>query len=292
MTGSETYPAAPPGWQEQRRRSVGPFTTGVTFRHPDGSTVEWSSRRHRKHTSRLSRPRGGAESVVWAPRRASWWISLLFTIGATCFVTAPVPGFAQAVGQSVDGGVFFVGSVFFTSAATLQWLETINADRDPRGCGVERLRWLVWEPRRIDWWSTGVQLAGTVFFNVTTFQALSTSVSNPAYNQVVWRPDALGSVCFLVSGYLAYVEVTGGLLRLPGRGLEAAIVTVNLLGCLAFGVSAATAYVLPTGTPANVTLSEVTTTLGAVGFLVGALLMLPEAAADEGPMRRPDEAAR
>src|SRR5215213_4562921 len=29
------------------------------------------------------------------------------------------------------------------------------------------------------------------------------------YDRLVWRPDALGSICFLVSGYLAYLEVCG-----------------------------------------------------------------------------------
>jgi hypothetical protein len=104
--------------------------------------------------------------------------------------------------------VFFVGSIFFTSAAALQWLETINADPGPalrRGT----LRVLTFEPRRIDWWSSGVQLVGTVYFNVSTFHALQAGLDAGGYNRLVWKPDALGSVCFLVSGYLAYAEVCG-----------------------------------------------------------------------------------
>ena len=40
-----------------------------------------------------------------------------------------MPGFVQLVGSAADGTVFFVGSVFFTSAALLQYLEAANADR-------------------------------------------------------------------------------------------------------------------------------------------------------------------
>ncbi|HSE71821.1 MAG TPA: hypothetical protein VLA97_13755 [Nocardioidaceae bacterium] len=261
------------------RRSFGRFTTAVTFEHQDGRRLEWSSRRHRKHASRLSRIRPQRENLWWAPHRASWWIAVLFVIGSTCFLVAPLPAFLAAVGGSTDALVFFVGSIFFTSAATLQWLETINTDPGPTSSSEGAVRVLAWEPRRIDWWSSGVQLVGTLFFNVTTFRALSVGVDAASYDRVVWRPDALGSVCFLASGCLAYLEVTGGPGRLPPRTLEGALVTVNLLGCVAFAVSAAAAFVVPaTGDPVDVAVANAATSLGALAFLVGALLLLPEGA--------------
>jgi hypothetical protein len=147
---------------------------------------------------------------------------------------------------------------------------------------------LAWEPGRIDWWSSGVQLVGTLFFNVTTFRALSVEVDAPAYDQVVWRPDALGSVCFLVAGCFAYVEVAGGLVRLPPRSIEGALTTVNLLGCVAFAISALAAYVVPaTGDPVDAAVANATTALGALAFLVGAVLLLPEAARSPAEHRSP-----
>jgi hypothetical protein len=197
--------------------------------------------------------------VLWAPRRRWWWIAVLFAAGSACFLVAPIPAFLQLVGPAVDGAVFFVGSLLFTSAATLQMLETSNA------------------PRRIDRWSAGVQLLGTLFFNATTFRALQTGLDSPSYDQLVWRPDALGSTCFLISGYLAYVAVTGHLLGRPRRTLESAIATVNLLGCLAFGVSAVTAFVVPsTGSEISLAMVNLGTALGALCFLVGALLLFPQ----------------
>jgi hypothetical protein len=272
------YPTTPTGWTTVERRSIGPFTTHVTYRQSDGSTVEWSSRGHRKHASLLSRARR-RELVHWAPHRASWWIAVLFAIGSTCFLVAPIPAFLRLVGPVVDGAVFFVGSLLFTSAAALQWLETINASRGPEQAAGRRLKVLTFEPRRIDWWSSGVQLLGTLFFNATTFRALQTGLDSPSYDRLVWRPDALGSICFLVSGYLAYVEVAGHLLGRPRRTLESAIATVNLLGCLAFGVSAVASYVVPTsGDERNLAVVNIFTSLGALCFLIGAVLMLPEGA--------------
>jgi len=281
------YPTTPTGWTTVERHSIGPFVTHVTYQHPDGGTVEWSSRSHRKHASRLSRVRR-RELVHWAPHRASWWIAVLFAAGSTCFLIAPIPAFLRLVGPVADGVVFFVGSLLFTTAAALQWLETINANRGPTQASG-RLKVLTFEPGRIDWWSCGVQLLGTLFFNATTFRALQTGLDSPSYDRLVWRPDALGSICFLVSGYLAYVEVTGHLLGRPRRTLEYAIAAVNLLGCVAFGVSAVASYVIPTtGNERNLAAVNTFTALGALCFLIGAILLLPEGAR-AAPARQPSQ---
>jgi len=275
-----SYPEAPEGWTPVARRAVGPFTTHLTFRRPDGSTTVWSSRAHRKHASRLSRVAPENKRVWWAPERASWWIGVLFAVGSSCFLVAPFPGFVELVGSGVDGMVFFVGSVFFTSAATLQCLETFNADRGLGGGGHrQRLRLLAFEPRRIDWWSSVLQFVGTLLFNVDTFRAMQTGLEQPSYDRLVWRPDAVGSACFLVSGYLAYVEVCGGLACRPRRGLEWRIAAVNLAGCVAFGISAVASYVVPaTGGVVDLAVANAFTALGALCFLVGAVLLLPESA--------------
>jgi hypothetical protein len=273
------YPETPAGWTPVARRSAGPFTTHVTFRRPDGRTSEWSSRSHRKHASLLSRasPRHGP--VWWAPRRASWWIGVLFAIGAGCFLIAPFPGVVQVVGSGIDGMIFFAGSIFFTTAAALQCLETFNADREPAGGGRRRLRIVAFEPRRIDWWSCVLQFVGTLLFNVNTFRAMQTGLGNVSYDRLVWTPDAVGSFCFLVSGYLAFVEVCAGPTCWRRRSLEWQIVAVNLLGCIAFGIAAIASFVVPsTGSVVDLAAANVSTAFGGLCFLVGAILLLPESA--------------
>ena len=197
---------------------------------------------------------------------------VLFAAGSTCFLVAPFPAFLQAVGPQVDAVVFLVGSILFTAAATLQWLETV---RDGRTDGV-RTR-AVWQPHRLDWWSSSVQLVGTLFFNATTLHSLTTTVGSPSYDRVVWRPDALGSLCFLAAGVLAYVDVSGGLLHRPPRTIGGLVASCNLLGSVAFGLAALGAYVLP-GTEAeqNPAVANVATAAGALLFLVASLLLVPE----------------
>jgi len=221
-----------------------------------------------------------SRGVLWAPRRAAWWTAALFMVGSACFVVAPIPAYLRWVGASADGATFFVGSVFFTSAAALQWRTAIRTEPTATTTPPRWNRLGAGEDHDLDWWSSGVQLLGTLFFNVTTFRALSTAVDSGSYDRLVWRPDAFGSVCFLVSGYLAYVGVAGGLLRRPPGTLEGAMASVNLFGCVAFGVSAVAGYVLPsTGAVLDATWTNAATTIGALAFLVGAALLLPEAAA-------------
>lgn len=212
-------------------------------------------------------------STWWVPRRANWWIAVLFAVGSSCFLIGPFPGFIQTVGSGADGAVFFIGSIFFTAAALLQYLETANARRSGR------LRLFTFEPENPDWWATLTQLAGTVFFNASTFHALQTGLSSTAQDRLIWAPDALGSILFLVSGLIAWGQTQ----RVRGnrrRGYEFWIAAANLAGCVAFGLSAIGAFVIPkSGNVLALGPANFFTSLGALGFLVGAILLLPEAAA-------------
>ena len=59
---------------------------------------------------------------------------------------------------------------------------------------------------------------------------------------------------------------------------------MNLLGCVAFGISAVAAYVVPsTGDALDLAGANVFTSLGALCFLIGAVLLLPQAANPASP---------
>jgi hypothetical protein len=210
---------------------------------------------------------GGAQRSWWSPRRISWWIGALFAVGATCFMVGALPGFVELVGSGIDAAVFFVGSIFFTTAAALQCREAFVAEDA-----------LPERRRRLDRWSSVIQLVGTVFFNVDTFRALQTGFSDPGYNRFVWAPDAFGSACFLVSGVLAYVAVS------RRHDAEWRIALVNLLGCVAFGIAAVASFFVPsTGSVVNLGAANLFTSLGGLCFLIGAILLLPEASSEPSP---------
>jgi hypothetical protein len=114
-------------------------------------------------------------------------MALCFAFGSACFLIGPFPGYIDLVGPAADAVTFFVGSILFTAGAALQTLLAAPERRSP-GAG------------RAAWWAATVQSVGTLFFNVTTYQAMHAALGDPDYDRLVWRPDALGSICFLVSG--------------------------------------------------------------------------------------------
>jgi hypothetical protein len=258
--------------EADRSRGLRPFVTFIEYRRPDGLLVKWESRRQRK--SRTG-------STWWAPRSRSWWIGILFAIGSALFAVGAVPGFAQDVGRLLDSITFFVGSLFFTSAGFLQYWESTDVGRVDSARGWGRL--IFARPRQIDWWASGIQLIGTLYFNVSTAVAISTDLSAQTARQHVWRPDAVGSVCFLVASGLAWAEVCHGWVAWTPRSVSWWITLLNLLGSVAFGVSAVASYVVPaTGQLRNVERSNVGTFVGALFFLLGAVLLLPEGADGSG----------
>jgi hypothetical protein len=152
------------------------------------------------------------------------------------------------------------------------------------GPGPMRRKVFVYLPHQIDWWASGVQLIGTLFFNVSTAVAVSRDLSATAARQHVWRPDALGSICFLVASGMAWCEVCHGWAAWKPGNASWWITLLNLVGSVAFGVSAVAAYVVPsTGLLRNEGLSNLGTFIGALCFLVGAVLLLPERTAGIGP---------
>ena len=261
-----------------REGRVGPFVTYVERVRPDGVVARWESRDHRKHRPGTLT----AGSTWWAPRARGWWIAVLFAVGSLLFALGAVPGYASAVGARWDAVTFFIGSLFFTAAGFLTYREAVDAD--PQAPGGARRRFFVYQPHRIDWWATAVQLAGTLFFNISTGNALRADLTAQAAHQHVWRPDAFGSVCFLVASALAWFEACHGWAAWRPRSWSWWITLANLIGSIAFGVSAVAGYINPaTGQLHNAERSNLGTFIGALCFLVGALLLLPERTGQASP---------
>lgn len=249
--------------------STGARLTFVDHVRPDGVIVRLESRFHRKHQKPL------AGSTWWAPKARNWWIAILFAIGSLLFAFGSVPGYASAVGDRWDTVTYFIGSLFFTSASFLSYREAVDAA--PRAQNPAHRRFFTYQPGRIDWWATAVQLVGTVYFNVSTGVAMASGLTAQAAHQHVWRPDAIGSVCFLVASVLAWYEVCHGWAAWRPRCWPWWITLANLIGSIAFGISAVAGYISPvTGQVHNAGRADTQTLIGAICFLVGAVLLLPE----------------
>ena len=263
----------------RRQQGFGPFVTLVETERPDGLVARWESRRHRKQARRAS---GVELHTWWAPRARGWWIAVLFAVGSALFALGAVPGYSGAVGARDDSITFFVGSLFFTCAGFLQYRESVDAGPGPPSRGLRKV--FVWRPGQIDWWASGIQLIGTLYFNVSTGDAVRVDLTAQAAHQHVWRPDVIGSICFLAASGMAWFEVCHGWMAWSPKSIAWQITALNLVGSVAFGVSAVAAYIVPsTGQIRNVELSNLGTFVGALCFLAGAVLLLPERTAEPPP---------
>lgn len=186
------------------------------------------------------------------------WMALLFAVGSLCFVVGPFPGYANLVGDTADAVTFFAGSILFTLGGALQSAAAFPERRSPSG--------------RAAWWGALIQSAGTLFFNLTTYRALHTALSNPEYDHLVWRPDWRGSLCFLISGAILYhaSERRGWLPQRGSQGWWGPV--TNLFGCIFFGIAAVAGYVVPSsGSVFALAAANWNTSLGAACFLACAL---------------------
>jgi len=243
------YVELPEGWTRVSSSGPGPFVTSEIVRAPDGTELRWESRRHRKQSPARRRAARTAdhsrkESVWWRPHRRDWWMAVLFAIGALCFTAGGIAS-QWAASRPWIGATFFVGSLFFTSAAYLQYAEAVNAERG-LGPRTHRVRWrpASWEPGRIDWLATLVQLIGTLLFNISTFAALHHNLTTKQTNARVWAPDVFGSVAFGASAIASPVEPSSG-------------------------------------EPVSARIANAGTSDGGLCFLIGALLLMPEAANEQ-----------
>ncbi len=76
-------------------------------------------------------------------RRQCW----LFAVGSSLFAVGTAPGFTAVAGSGATNALCFVGSWFFTTAA---WMQLRLSERGTA------------------WWSSAIQFAGTILFNVST----------------------------------------------------------------------------------------------------------------------------
>jgi hypothetical protein len=269
-----------------------PFVTKRTYRQGDGTTRIWSSRHHRKGLPLVSPFAVSFRSAIvhslWMPEKLNWWIGTVFALGSALYILASIcslwPSLSKnwSLSSTTINTIFFAGSIPFTIAAFLQLYQAAVSEAKAvhRQSGEVKKRF-GWYPDSAGWLSAALQFVGTILFNVNTLDALLPHLDWLQQDLLIWAPDIAGSILFLASGYLAFIEAGHAYWAWEPTSITWWVVSVNLLGCLAFMISAMFAFV-PAGTPAfdNGAISVGFTLIGGVCFLLGSLLMLPETVAD------------
>ncbi|MFE1292546.1 hypothetical protein [Streptomyces sp. NPDC058751] len=272
---------------EARSEGAGPFTTRLTWRLVDGRTAVWESRLARKRgllTVRLPGEAAGrsrrADTVSIARlRRLNAIASAAFTVGGLLFALGA--GVCQFGSGGLTGvWIYFAGGLFFNTGGYASLLQAVNAprrDSESDALAGRRWRWWSYEPGRIDWLSTFLLFVGTLVFGVNLVDSLLKGLSVQQVDRLIWAPDMVGCVLFLLSGHLAVVEVCHGRPRVLAGDLGWWIVAVNQFGSVLFLVSALAAYTRPsTGSLVNVDIANWGTLAGALCFAAGGVMQFFE----------------
>ena len=273
------YPRAPEGWAVASRRSSGPFATEVTFAHPDGRhaplVLPAAPQAHLAAVAPPARPR--ARPLVPAPR-------LVVDRGPLHRRLGLLPGRAAAVlprRRRRAGGC----PGLLRRVAVLH----LRGDAAVAGDDQRRPRTRRGSPRVAAAARLGAAPDRLVEQRRTAgrdgvLQRHDLARAQHGGRRTVVRPGRLetGRLRLDLLPGVRVPRSRRGVRRLaapPPRSLEGVLVAVNLFGCVAFAVSAVAAYVLPsTGDAVDVTIANAATSVGALAFLVGALLLLPEGA--------------
>ncbi len=219
--------------------------------------------------------------VHWTPLDPEWRITMLFIVGSALFALGSFPPYSQLVDGRVVGITFVIGSIFFTTAAITAAVRVIDEDRNDG----TRTRW--WSESRVARlrWAAVVQAAGTLLFNVNTIDAMITTFDVEETNRLVWAPDFLGCIAFLVASHLYWWDTRT---RRQGdrndtHDSEWWSSLLNYVGSVFFMASALAAFTLPTtGEAINIAIVNTGTFLGALCFLVGSYVLLPPASSKVG----------
>ena len=177
-----------------------------------------------------------------------------FALGGALFaVGALLAQLSSAPRRSLDV-IFLCGGVFFSLGGYASIVQEVNA---PRSIGADgqlvktRWRWWAYEPQRPGWVSAFVLFVGTLAFAVSLLAAFLTTLDAAQADHLIWAPDMIGCVLFLVSGHVAIEEVCHGRFRLLPRSLGWWLVTVEPTGIGPVLRGRAGAYIRPSNTAAE-----------------------------------------
>jgi hypothetical protein len=195
-----------------------------------------------------------------------------FVIGGSLFSIGALLAQAHVGGPRLAAAVFMVGGVFFTTGGYASVLQVANAPREAGSDGVVRApewRWWSTEPGRLDWASAVALFVGTLYFGASLAVALVGDLTTAQLHRLVWTPEIIGCVLFLVSGHLALTEMHRDRPRGRRADLGWWIVVVNQAGSGLFMAAGIAAFVRPqTGDELAIGIANWATFTGAACFAV------------------------
>ncbi|GJD06659.1 hypothetical protein Gasu2_10620 [Galdieria sulphuraria] len=251
--------------------------------------------RERMHSERFPSETSSRPSQVMRIRRRlfrPWyyklksfpmWVGIMFLVGSIIFTIGLI------------GWPFFVGSIFYTVGAYIRILEVLNAppvhpmisDEDSVRLSVDilehrKIRLFGWEPWRWDFLGALIQQIGACLYNINCFVGNGNSAFNLSFYEtqfILWLPDTLGSICFVVSSYFFIVEYGHRWWTWDPKSLLYWTVLCNFMGAIGFLLNGAFGfgeYAFPSNSLYVYIGSDLPLLFGCICFSLGGLFLILE----------------
>jgi len=208
-------------------------------------------------------------------------IAILFMIGSFCFVVASV--FILYPNTNLflmnPALVYFIGSIFFTSASYLQYLQVINADitNIKHTTSLEReWIWFAYRWKNLGFLASFIQLIGTVLFNLNTYDGMINNLTYIQEEIFISMPNVIGSICFLLASFFAWLEVYHDKNMKRFSSVLWWIIWLNILGSVFFGFSAIYGFSFNMYNSNFQEIAVYFTMFGGMSFLIASYLLIPE----------------
>ena len=177
-----------------------------------------------------------------------------FLIGGSLFALGAA--LAQSgVNPTACASIYLVGGVFFSTGG---YASVLQVRDEPR---LQRL-------------SALALFAGTLVFAINLVDSFIEELTPAAFDRLVWSPDMIGCVLFLISGHLAMAGISGRFWAIwRRRDLGWWIIAINQLGSILFMVSAVASFVRPSsGDMVATGIANWGTLTGALCFAIAGLM--------------------
>lgn len=264
----------------------GSLVSRMQWQHADGSTATWESRLARKRGVIEVVRDGIVKRIMARPavavrlRRCNDLSGSSFMLGGALFTLgALLAQYSGAALPTIDW-TFLIGGFWFSTGAYVALVQELNSPRkvgDDGALIAYPWRWWAYEPNRPGWVAAFTLLCGTLAFAISLVDAFLSGLSARQVDRLVWAPEMVGCILFLVSGHIGILEVCHGRFRFMTHSLGWWIVIVNQIGSWLFMLSGLAAFVRPvTGEVISVGLINWGTALGAACFSAAGLAQLFE----------------
>jgi hypothetical protein len=204
-------------------------------------------------------------------RRLNSTVAIAFFLGGSLFA---IGAWVAQVGSGeavTSASIYLVGGAFFSTGGYGSVLQAVN---EPAGAAAGRWRWWSYQPMDLVWLAAFVLFCGTLAFAVSLVFSFMEGLSVRGENRLIWAPDMIGCILFLLSGRLGMVALHARASSwLQPRRLAWWIAVVNQLGSILFVIAGLAAFTRPAiGSVVNVDVANWGTFGGALCFALGGIL--------------------